>query len=303
MSKKNLILGGILIVLVAFAYIWSGPAKDWKESRGREKNFLADVSSGKVKKIEIEKSNGTKIVLEKSGESWKIGGTKNFYVSSETVTQLNAILSELGSKEIEVMSTSLDKKSSFGTDESGLKVKITEEKNTFDFVIGKTAPDFSGSFISQAGSNKTFKISADLNSIFGREEWRDLTVFSFIKERTDKIRFQYPSRQFTVEKKENKWAGILPKSFTVSEEKISTVLSVLEKLQAAKIPEQTFAGTGLEKHSIIVQVTGEGFDHTLMIGNCTKDNFCYAKRGDSDNIYLISKTDRDALDKKFTDFK
>jgi hypothetical protein len=81
------------------------------------------------------------------------------------------------------------------------------------------------------------------------------------------------------------------------------VLGVLHNLTAAKIPAQTFTGTGLEKHNIIVQVTGGGFDNTIMIGDCTKDNLCYAKTAASDNIYLISKSDRDALDKKTTDLK
>jgi hypothetical protein len=302
MSKKNLILGGILIVLVAFAYIWSGPAKDWKQSRNQEKNFLAAISLDKIKKIEIDKG-GVKTVLEKSGEKWKIGGTKNFYVSSEAASQLKSLFTEIGSKEIEAVSASAGRKVFFGTDESGMKIKIEEENNTFDFVVGKISSDFTGSYVSPANGDKTYVIGTDLNNIFGREEWRDLSIFSFIKERSNKVRFQYPNRQFTVEKKENKWAGTAPKSFPVTEAKITAVLSVLENLKAAKIPEQTFAGTGLEKHGIIIQATGDGFDNILMVGDCNKDNLCYAKRGDSDNIYLISKANRDALDKWQKDLK
>ena len=121
--------------------------------------------------------------------------------------------------------------------------------------------------------------------------------------RSNKIRFQYPGSQFTVEKINNQWAGTRPYKFTVSQDKISAVLSVLQNLIATKIPAQTFAGTGLEKHSVIVQVTGNRFDDTIMIGDCTKDNLCYAKTAASDNIYLITKTDRDALNKKITDLQ
>jgi len=142
-----------------------------------------------------------------------------------------------------------------------------------------------------------------LNNVFVREEWRDLAILSFSQDQASSIRFQYPSRQFTVEKKDNKWAGTLPKPFSVTESKITDVLGVLANLQAEKIPAQDFKGTGLEKNNIIIQVKGDGFDNILMIGDCTKDNLCYAKRGDSDNIYLISKANRDALDKKFTDLK
>jgi hypothetical protein len=125
-----------------------------------------------------------------------------------------------------------------------------------------------------------------------------------MKERLDKIRFQYPKRQFTMEKKENKWGGTLPKKFTVNEDKLNAVLSVLENLTAAKIPEQDFKAFGSpEKNGIIIQFSGEQVDQTLMIGNCTKDKLCYVKRGNSDNIYMITKEQRDKLDKQSKDFK
>jgi hypothetical protein len=77
MSKKNLILGGILIILVAFAWIWSGPLKDWKQGRGQEKNFLAGVNQSQIDKIIIDK-NGQKTELDKSADTWTINGVKNF---------------------------------------------------------------------------------------------------------------------------------------------------------------------------------------------------------------------------------
>jgi hypothetical protein len=81
-------------------------------------------------------------------------------------------------------------------------------------------------------------------------------------------------------------------------------LGILENLRSADIPAQEFKGTGLEKNSLIIQVSGEGFDNTLMVGDCTKDNVCYAKRGDSDNIYFITKEQRDALNiKNYTALK
>ncbi|MDD4902635.1 MAG: DUF4340 domain-containing protein [Patescibacteria group bacterium] len=302
MSKKNLILGGILIALVAFAWIWSGPLQDWKKTESREKNFLAAVFLAKIDQIIIDK-NGQKTELDKSGDSWAINGVKNFAADKTAVGALNSVLNEIGILPIETVSANADKKSSFGTDDQGIKVEIKQGGTTFNFVVGKATSDYAGTYIAQPDFGKTFEIALDLNSIFGRDDWRDPAIFSFLKERSGKIRFQYPSRQFTVEKINNKWAGIQPKKFDVSDDKINAVLSVLQNLTAVKIPAQTFSGTGLEKHTIIVQVTGEGFDNTLMIGDCTKDNLCYAKTAANDNIYLISKTDRDALDKKITDLK
>jgi hypothetical protein len=302
MSKKNLILGGILIVLVAFAWIWSGPLQDWKQTKKAEKSFLAGVNLAKINKIIIDK-DGQKTELDKDADTWTINGVKNFGVDKTAAGALNSALSEIGTLPLETVSANADKKISFGTDDQGVKVEIEQSGANFDLVIGKATADYAGTYLAQPSLNKTYEVALDLNSIFGRDDWRDLTIFSFLKERANKVRFQYPDRQFTAEKVNNKWAGTQPKKFDVAENKINTVLGFLESLKAAKIPAQSFANTGLEKHSIIIQATGDGFDNTIMIGDCNKDNLCYAKTAANDNIYLISKSDRDALNKKMTDLK
>jgi hypothetical protein len=302
MSKKNLILGGILIVLAVFAWVWSGPLKNWKENGAKEKNFLSGLALDEIGKIEITRG-GVATVLEKTGDRWKISGSKDFFAGAEAAADLSAIFSEIGAKQIESVSSSRDKKSFFGTDEKGLKVKVEQGGRSFEFIVGKNTPDFSGSYISSASSDKTYEIGLDLNSVFGREEWRDQTIFSFLKERVTKIRFQYGKANFIAEKKDNKWGGTEPWKFPVADEKITAVLGVLENLTAAKIPAQDFKGTGLEKNSQIVQVVGDGLDDTLMVGDCTKDDLCYVKTAANDNIYLITKANRDVLNKKIADLK
>ncbi len=69
----------------------------------------------------------------------------------------------------------------------------------------------------------------------------------------------------------------MPNNFSVSTDKIDPILSIMSDLTAVKIPEQTFNNTGLEKHLIIIQATGEGIDNTLMVGTADKDNNYFAK--------------------------
>jgi hypothetical protein len=302
MSKKNIILGIILVVLVAFAWAWTGPLKNLQAKKNQEKNFLAGISAVQINKVII--NNGGKTVeLDKNGDTWMIAGEKKFSIDKEAVSGLNSVLSQVGTLPVEAISTNADKKSFFGTDDKGLKVEVSQNGANFNFVVGKATTDNSGTYLSSPDAGITYRIALDLNSVFGRAEWRDSSVFSFIPERSNKLRFQYPAQQFTVEKISNKWAGTKPYKFNVADEKVGAVLSVLASLKAAKIPAQTFANTGLEKHSFILQDTGEGFDNTLMVGNCTGDNLCYAKTAASDNIYLIKKSEFDALAKKMADLK
>lgn len=301
MNKKNLILGGVLIILIVFAYIYQGPVKEWREKRGLAKNFLAEVSLEMIERIEVEKEGKT-VTLEKKEAGWKIGGTKDFYVNEKIAENLTFVLEKIGEKKLELIGKNIDNKEAFKTDESGIGIKIVQGEEEFSFTVGKTTPDFSGSYVCEEGSEKTYRINLNL-IVFEQKEWRDDQIFSFMPERVNKMRFQYPDRQFWVEKMENKWKGILPWAFSVDEEKINEILELVGNLKAIKIPEQNFEDTGLEKHLIIVQIVGENIDETIMVGEENEEGQFFAKKANSDNIYLISKEDRDIFNRTTKDLK
>ncbi len=312
MSRKNIILGIILIILVAAAYIYQGPWQEWRAEKNEVKNFLSDMDVEAVNRIEITR-NGQTTVLVKTDDHWKVDGTKDFYVKESVADNLISSLKEASKAEVELVSENKEKKNSFETDEAnGIHIVLKQgDKAMADFIVGKIANDYRCVYISQPDRNETYLLKAGLRSAVAQNDWRDKTIFSSPKDKITKIRFQYPRREFTVEKKDGKWQGVSPYAFKVDEDKIEKVLKIMSDLTAAKIPEQKFEGTGLEKHLIIVQATGEGVDNTLMIGEGgpgDKDDkgeplYYYVKRGDSDNIYLITREQRDELDKRIRDLK
>jgi hypothetical protein len=302
MNKKTFILGGILIVLVAFAYLYQGPLKKWQAGLGKSPNFLAKVDAKRIDKIEIVKE-GKIVILEKQNDRYKVGGTKDFYVEQVTADSLINEIEEAAKADLELVSSNKDKKGELKTDDSGVRVKLYQTGNMVaDFIIGKMGSDFSSTYISTPNTDKTYSLGVNL-SVFNQPEWRDRTIFSSDKEKINKIRFQYPTQEFTVEKINDEWKGTKPYSFSVSKEKIDKILDMMSDSTAVEIPEQNFAGTGLEKNNIIIQATGDGVDNTLMIGDNNKDGNYYAKRGNSDNIYLITKSQRDELNKKIQELK
>lgn len=295
MTKKNIILAIVLVILGALAYGYQGPWQEWRKKIDQPKNFLAALPVDQLTKIEVKKGDKT-TVLEKSGERWKIGGTKDFYVDNALSQNMIDELKAAAKANLEVISENKDKKSLFATDDNGINVKLFKgEAIVAVFIVGKMASDYQSTYISQPNLDKTYQVKAGLNAVFDRASWYDYTIFSSDQTKITKIRFQYPAREFTIEKKDDKWAGTLPQPFTVNKEKAEAIAGIMANLVAADIPEQTYAGTGLEKHLIIVQATGEGVDNTLMIGNANKDGEYYVKKGNSDNIYLISKEQQNTL--------
>lgn len=303
MSKKNLYLGGILILLIIAAVVYQWPFAEWRSGLGKPKNFLAGIDAYKIDKIEIAKGGAT-VGLERQGDKWKIAGEKDFFAAPDAAAGLQKGLVEIVKADLELASSNKEKKGDFNTDDSGIKVKLIRGGDAAaEFAVGRRSNDFTGAYISEMNSDNTYKINYDIFSLFNRNEWRDLTIFSFDKEKIDKIRFQYPDREFTAEKNDGKWIVAIPQKTDIDQEKIGKVLETISALAAEEIPEQNFSGTGLEKHSIIIQVSGENINGTLMIGDKNKDGFYYAKKGNSDNIYLISGAARDGLHKKMEDLK
>lgn len=302
MNKKTLVLGVVLIVLIILAYVYQGPLKKWQTNLGKADNFFAKVNIDDIKKVEIF-DNGVLTVLNNEEGKWRIGGTKDFFLSAEMQDRFENGLKDLALANLELISTNQDKQNEFRTDDSGVKVKIVQDKGEIDFVVGKLGSDYASTYIAKVGAPNTYSVKVDLFGIFNNSEWRDKTIFSSDKTKITKIRFQYPGREFTVEKIDNVWVGTAPYKFSVGEEKINPIVDIMSDLEATSIPVQNFAGTDLEKNLIIVQVTGEGVDNTIMVGKDNGDGLYYAKRGNSDNIYLTTKEQRDNLLKQIWQLK
>jgi hypothetical protein len=78
---------------------------------------------------------------------------------------------------------------------------------------------------------------------------------------------------------------------------------LLSSLVATTIPPQNATSTGLANSQLIIRATGDSVDNTLIVGNANNQGLYYAKRGDSDNIYLIAKTERDKINAQIKDLK
>ncbi len=307
MSKKNLYLGGILIILAFAAYLYNGPVKNWQENKNQSENFFAKIDINQVDFIDIA-NKGELITLEKQNDKWKVSGTKDFFVESALAAEQDTKIKDAISGEMELVSNNKENKKDFDLDgESGVLVKLRQGENTLkEFLVGGFGSDYNSTYIAEAGSDESYLIDVALNSIFANSEWYDKTIFQVSPEKITKIRFQYPDREIVIEKDGEDWKGIAPYEFSADVEKVEDVLNVIANLRASDIPEQKFEGTRLEENLIIVEASGEGVNNTIMIGGSESeedDTLYYAKKGDSDNIYLISLENRDVLDVNVRDLR
>lgn len=304
MTKKNIILAIALFVLIGVAYAYEVPYQKWKIESDKPVNFLSVIKADQLSKIEIT-AEGKTTTLEKIENRWKISGTKSFYVGEATASYLDDKLKQAVDSDLEIASQVKEKQASFATDEAaGVNVKLYQgDSQVANFYVGKMGSDYNSTYISPANSSMTYSVGANLYNAFNPGDWYDKSIVAVAQDKINKIRFQYPNREFAIEKKADNWEGTAPRKFTVKAEKATEVLELFSSFMADSIPEQKFEGTGLDKNLIIVQVTGEGVNETVMVGTANKEGKYFAKKANSDNIYLITKEQKELLDKEIKELQ
>lgn len=302
MTKKNLILGGILIALVAAAYIYQGPMQAWKKKMNQPKNFFSSIDMDNLDKIEI-KQDDKSTVLEKNGDKWAVAEQKSFSVKKEIMDEVIQKLKDAEQASLELVSTNKDKKADFRLGAEGITVMLQAKQKQLKLLIGKTGPDYKSTYVAEEGQDRSYLLPLSLETIFSMEDWRDKTIFNTDSAKISKVRFQTAKKQFVIEKNKDKWEGISPKKFGVNQDKMAKILENMSKMEAAAIPEQNFKGTDLDKAKLIIQATGDGIDNTLMVGRSNGKDQYFAKRSDSDNIYLITKDQFNALNQTESSLK
>ena len=304
--NKNIKLAAVLGVLILAVYVYQGPFTEWKNNHGKPQNDFLKVDYDAIDRFEI-KANDKDYAITKQDDKWKIDGTKDFYLGDNITESIKTKISEAKDSDLELASNNKDKKDDFNiNDQFGTRIKmISNNETVIEFIVGKYTQEGSNFINFPSKPDEVYSIKTDFISVFSDPSaWYDKTVFSSEKEGINHIRFQYPGSEFVIEKNESgKWAGIKPYKFNVNEAKLEKILGIMSGLSSVKVPKQTFAGTGLEKGSIIVQATGTDIDNTIMVGDKDKEGNYYAKKGPSDNIYLITKEQRDELAKKINDFR
>lgn len=304
MSKITKRLAIILALLWGIAFFYQ--RTDFTQNTIANNNFLSSVSSENIQKIIISSGDSDSVVLEKTGEKFKIGDTKALYAADEAVQTLLNGIDGASKAKAEVVSINAEKKSDFGIDDQGTKVTIAQtNSDEISFIIGKTGSNFTDTYISRVDSDETVLIAENMARIFNRDEWADKTIFNADATIINELRFQYPDRQFKIAKFVNDegepvWKSNSPNVTDLNAINIQPIVDIMANLSATSIPIQSFEGTDLEKNLIIVQATGDGIDNTIMVGGKYAqseegETLYYVKSAANDNIYLITEEQRNTL--------
>jgi len=284
------ILGGILIILIATAFLVKGNINFLNPKTSNM--FIDDFNAEEITKIEIINQSQTQ-TLERKENSWVVSSQNDVGAEQKAVL---AILEETKRLTKDgVASKNPEKRSVYQVDKDGTQVKLFKGENEVaNFYIGKTGPDFSSTYIRKENEDIVYLFLENIGSTFNRNDFRNLEILTFDKDKVKSLTFETQKTQFVVEKIEDKWELTAPLNVEVNQDKINFTLNDLANLKGKDIITDT-EGKNFDfdkpTSKISVSFTENG-DQTLLIGAKTsgeEDTDYYAKNEASETVFTLSK--------------
>ena len=236
--KKNIyVLVGIFVLLVGVAYLLMNRPGENDIAVGNSQ-FLLNIDSLAVDKIEITSVNG-KVAMEKKGGEWFLDEPVAYRANQASVTGVIHQAKNLAVKEI--VSSNPDKRSIFQVDSTGTLVKIFQNGQEHSaFVVGKPTQSYSETYVRRDGSNDVVIVEGAVSFSFSKpaKDWRDKTVLNIPKENIKTISYQYTGENFALTLHDSVW---MVGSAQAKATEVNSLLSSLSNLQADDFVDSVFS--------------------------------------------------------------
>lgn len=309
-TKKNLILIIILAILAGGGYLYAGPYQTWqaKKKSADSANWLATVDMSLVNRIEVTDKDGKTHAVKKENNLWRTE-PDNWPTEKIITDALEEKLTNLTKANLEIASFNKENKNSFETGGNGLRVKLFQnDAETGNFIMGKIASDYGSTYIGRDNDERTYRAPITFVRAFDVESWRDRTILNLSTAGIDAIMWQYPAQTVEINNLPDRRGEVYWHASStllrLSKEKIEVFLNSVTKLEASGIPEQTAAGTGLDKPALELRLSGQGIDETLLVGGKdSKSGEYWLQKQNSGQIFLIGEEQKKELEKKIKDFQ
>ncbi len=245
----------------------------------------------KAAKILIE-GKEKRTVLEKQGDQWVVTSEHSLPAEQGVADRILDVVTKISRKD--VVSTNPAKQSIYQVDSSGIWVRI-EDGNGGDlasFVVGKTGPDYTSTYVRKASSNEVILFPQYLHAIFerGSRPWEDLALWHCDAGNVDQVEIARPHGKIVVSKdSEGNWYLSEPESMACDNDRVSRIIRTLCYLRADEIVGRKSTGDidfSSADSSAAFRLKG-GNTERLLIGGMDEKNRILVMVDGGDAIYAI----------------
>ncbi len=297
--KKNLILFFILIIFVAFYFLYTKKIEKKKErNESIEKNVFS-LPENKVSYILI-KNNDKEFECFKKNNNWIINN-KNFECDNKEIQNLiNSIVKIQKEREI----GEIDDLDKYGLKEETKKIIIGNSER-FSLFIGRDTPtmDF---YYATTDKKNIFLVSKEINNILEKDifDLRDKRIIpaEIKKEEIEKIEIKRGKNIYIIQKEKGKWKIISPINDFADKFKIENIISNIIEGNVKFFVEDNTKKTDLLFTSSYIKLTTKNETFSLFFGKEENEEI-YAKNSIRPYIFKIDKKVLNDIPENITDLR
>jgi hypothetical protein len=288
--KKSSILVVVLAVLILiFLVLRFGVGR-----RGGERPLYPDFKPSEAARLVI-KGEAKTTVLTESGGVWFVASEDSLPAEAGVVGDMLGDVSGFSRKDI--ISSNPEKRALYKVDSSGVFVSIFDARGDtlVRFVVGKPGPDYQSTYVRDVGSGDVVLAPGYLRATFdrGTRTWQDRTVFALEPDTIEEITIDRSGEDLTLKRNAaGEWYISRPESSACDQNRVDRLVRTLAYLRsdglAGRMPSPA---SGLaEADSAVAFRTTAGLREELVFGNSYDEHQTYAKRANSDIVYLLSNS-------------
>jgi hypothetical protein len=284
-SRTALII--VLVVLIAVLLV----IRFGIRGRGGEDPLFKDFKADRAACIAIA-SEDTAAVLRKVDGVWFVTTEDSLPAEAGAVGSLLDNIAAFSRKDM--ISSNPDKYDLYQVDSAGVWVALTDAggDTLVRFVVGKPGPDYQSTYVRDMHSGDVILAPGYLRPMFDRGErsWQDRTIYAFKPDEIVEIEIQRPGEVLSLSKDgAGQWFLTSPESAACDQSVVTRLIRTLAYLKsddfAGRMPAPS---SGLAEPDSSVRVrTTDGIRRELLFGHHREDGRVFARRADSEIVYLL----------------
>jgi len=289
---RRLSLFAIIFIVMAGLY-WFLEGPKIKDADQGPNHLLSNFSPADVHRINITSSDSDPIVLQKTDGEWQVetGQGASYAADSSAIQELIESLTEL--KTNSMVSRKPDRHALYEVSpETGLQVETLDHKQRTlaEVLIGKSGPNIFSTYVRAADKNEVYLVDGILQNKISKtlNEWRDKRIFALDPNLITTFTVS-GDQSLVLNKTDGKWL-IGPEAAPANTATVEQAVQTLATLNAVDFADGTLAEYGFDQPlRTITAVFNDGKQATLLLGKDANAFQQYAKRADTDTLYIIEK--------------
>jgi hypothetical protein len=310
--KKTLGLVVVVALLAGYYYWYEVKGGEQRKASEEAAQRLFQLKKEAIETVTLKRPNEVIKLIKDPNEGWMLAEPVHAKADQRTVDEVLDGLVE--GKRDKVVAEQANDLGEFGLKEPSLVVEATATDGATPSVlqIGARTPTMSGYYAREGEQSKVVMVGTTLQTKFDKSVFnlRDKTVLSLDQAQVKRVEVHHGDQAIVVEAEGGQaWKLVAPLEARADKTKIDELLSAVREAKVKEFIDETpqdLAKYGLNppQWRLSFFVGDDRAEKSLLLGNEeTAKSGVYAKRGTTDNVFLVETKLLEKIPKQASDWR